>query len=225
MDPRQDVMNEKLSALMDNELDELETRRLLAALRSDTAARAAWGRYHLIRAALRREPVAPAGDIAGAVAARVAALPAPAGRRPLARLAGQLALAASVAAVVLVGAREWLGGVSPPAPVVAQRETPVEYLRAQTRWNTNERAIENALNGYLVEHNEFAPSAGVSGMLPYVRVVGYEPATPAGTVEEKPSPRVGGGLEEEGRSGTARPSREIPEAGGRAAAETAAGRK
>jgi sigma-E factor negative regulatory protein RseA len=222
-------MNDKLSALMDNELDEIETRRLWAALPADAAARAAWGRYHLIRAALRREPVTPAADIAEAVAARVAALPAPAGRRPLARLAGQLALAASVAAVVLVGAREWLGGVSPPAPVAAQRETPVEYLRAQTRWNTNERAIESALNGYLVEHNEFAPSAGVSGMLPYVRVVGYEPAVSGDTAEGAPSPRVGDGVREgEGRSGPSRPSRgaaPFPEDGGNAPAGTAAGRK
>ncbi len=186
------MTNEKLSALMDNELDELETRRLLAALGADAGARAAWGRYHLIRAALRREAV-PAGDVAGAVAARIATLPAPGSRRAWARHAGQLALAASVAAVVLVGARWWLGGASSPAPAVAQREAPVEYLRAQTRWDTNERAVESALNGYLVEHNEFAPAAGVSGMLPYVRVVGYDSiATAAGRADEKQSPRPAG---------------------------------
>ena len=47
-------MNEKLSAFMDNELDELETRRLLATLAEDEALRAAWGRYHLAGAVLRR---------------------------------------------------------------------------------------------------------------------------------------------------------------------------
>jgi len=52
-------MKEKLSALVDNELDELETRRLLTALAADEALRATWGRYHLIGAMLRRESVTP----------------------------------------------------------------------------------------------------------------------------------------------------------------------
>src|SRR3989338_5276656 len=98
-------MKEKLSALVDNELDKLETRRLLTALAADEALRATWGRYHLIGATLRRESITP-----GEVAARVAARPGKSSvaRPPLARIAGQLALAASVATVALVGAQWWL---------------------------------------------------------------------------------------------------------------------
>jgi sigma-E factor negative regulatory protein RseA len=171
-------MNEKLSALMDNELDEIETRRLLAALGEDAAARAAWERYHAIRAVLRREPL-PAGgrDIARRVRERLAGQPGPGrGRAPLARLAGQIALAASVAGIAILGARLWLGDANEPAPPTAKNDAAhAEYLRASTtRWNTQERDVENTLNAYLVEHNEFAPAAGVSGMLPYVRVVGYD---------------------------------------------------
>ena len=42
------------------------------------------------------------------------------------------------------------------------------------RWDTREPEAESALNAYLVEHNEFAPTSGMNGMLPYVRVVGYD---------------------------------------------------
>ncbi len=169
-------MNEKLSAYMDNELDELETRRLLAALAGDEALRAAWGRYHLAGAVLRREPLAPA-DVAARVAAqlRTQTRPRPAWQ-PLVRLTGQLALAASVAAIAIVGAQWWLKPAGePPATVAQNAAPPVEYLRARgSRWDTNQREKENTLNAYLVEHNEFALTSGVSGMLPYVRVVGYD---------------------------------------------------
>jgi sigma-E factor negative regulatory protein RseA len=182
-------MNEKLSALMDNELDELETRRLLAALGEDAGARAAWERYHAIRAVLRREALPASGcDTARRVRGRLAELPGPGrGRLPLARLAGQLALAASVAAVAILGARLWLGGADEPAPLTAQNDAaPVEYLRAgATRWDTPEREVESALNVYLVEHNEFAPAAGVSGMLPYGRVVGYD-SSPRTIADNRP---------------------------------------
>ncbi len=171
-------MNEKLSALMDDELDELETRRLLAALGEDAGAHATWGRYHAIRAVLRREALPAEGrDIARRVRERLVDQPGPGrGRLPLARLAGQLALAASVAGVAILGARLWLGSASEPVTPTAKNDAaPAEYLRASTtRWDTKERDVENTLNAYLVEHNEFAPAAGVSGMLPYVRVVGYD---------------------------------------------------
>lgn len=169
-------MNEKLSAFMDNELDELDTRRLLAALAEDAALRAAWERYHLVGAVLRREPLAPA-DVATRVAAQLRAQPVPRRAwRPLARLAGQLAVAASVAAIAIVGAQWWLNpGGEPPLTTAQNAAPPVEYLRARgSRWDTNQREVENTLNAYLVEHNEFALTSGVSGMLPYVRVVGYD---------------------------------------------------
>ena len=169
-------MNERLSAFMDNELDELEMRRLLATLAEDEALRAAWGRYHLSGAVLRREPLAPA-DVAAHVAAQLRAQTRPRHAwQPLARLTGQLALAASVAAIAIVGAQWWLKPAGePPATVAQNAAPPVEYLRTRgSRWDTNQREVENTLNAYLVEHNEFALTSGVSGMLPYVRVVGYD---------------------------------------------------
>src|SRR3990172_2764439 len=49
------TMKEHLSALMDNELDELSERRLHTQLASDADLRQSWERYHLARAALRGE--------------------------------------------------------------------------------------------------------------------------------------------------------------------------
>lgn len=46
---------ESLSALMDNEGDELELRRVLKALDGDQDSAESWRRYHLMRSALRRE--------------------------------------------------------------------------------------------------------------------------------------------------------------------------
>jgi hypothetical protein len=37
-----------------------------------------------------------------------------------------------------------------------------------------EPETESTLNAFLVEHNEFASSSGIGGMMPYVRVVGYD---------------------------------------------------
>src|SRR4030067_1475229 len=96
-------MREKLSALVDSELDELNERRVMAALEQAAGLRSTWRRYHLTRAALRGELDEFAGlDVAERVTVRIAAEPADAGvmrRRNTARLGGPLALAASVAGV------------------------------------------------------------------------------------------------------------------------------
>ena len=43
-----EALQESLSALMDNEADELELRRVLAACGEDAEMRAAWSRYQLV---------------------------------------------------------------------------------------------------------------------------------------------------------------------------------
>ena len=192
-------MKEKLSAFVDNELDELETRRLLTTLAADEALRATWGRYHLIGATLRRESITPV-EVAARVAARLGESPSV--TRPLARIAGQLALAASVAAVALVGAQWWLGSQPSPTTTVAQNTMqPVEYLRASgTRWSMNQPEAENTLNAFLVEHNEFAPTSGVGGMFPYVRVVSYDSRDGGRSGLSEPSRGITPSLEGRGRA-------------------------
>ncbi len=50
-----DNLHHSLSALMDNEADELELRRLLNELEEDERLCESWSRYHLVRASIRNE--------------------------------------------------------------------------------------------------------------------------------------------------------------------------
>lgn len=172
-------MNEQLSAFMDNELSEHEEHRLLKALAGDPELRAAWGRYHLVRAVLRNElEVVLAPHAAERLAEAIQNLPGePDGQprrdtpRPALKLAGLLAVAASVTAVSLFG---WQAlhapsqrPSAPPALAVKGTAGNPDAMRAAA----DRREVKAALNLYLVEHNEFAPTSSVSSMMPYVRVV------------------------------------------------------
>lgn len=50
-----DKAHESLSALMDNEAEELELRRILKQMPDDAALEAKWSRYHLVRSVARQE--------------------------------------------------------------------------------------------------------------------------------------------------------------------------
>lgn len=175
-------MRELLSGLVDNELGEFDERRVHKALGEDPSLRAAWGRYHVIRAALRNELGVPASaDLAERVSASLVAEPPSvvARWRPVARTVGGLAVAASVAALTIVGIQTYRAPQPGTAVVAAKSATPSERTArvSATRWNTNEPARERMLNSYLVEHQE-ASSGGVGGALPYVRIVGYDAEQP-----------------------------------------------
>lgn len=175
---RDEKLKEKLSALVDNELDELEERRVYAALKGDTALRNTWERYHLMRAALRQdlEFVVPRGA-AERVAQRIAAEPAGAvvfQRNRVVRLAGTLAIAASVAALAIVGV-QWIHQPVPTQQLASNQPETAKIIRSgTTRWDMKEPETESALNAYLIEHDEFSSTSGIGGMLPYVRAVSYD---------------------------------------------------
>jgi sigma-E factor negative regulatory protein RseA len=185
-------VKEQLSALVDNELAGLEERRLLQELERDPQLRAAWQRYHLIRAAMLNElDHVPSAASAERLAARLAAEPPVtvsrfAGRLP--GIVGSLAIAATVAGIAIFGLQTLNQPVAPkPAPLAsakpdaprvasaapAEAVVAVQAVRAASpRWETPEPDEERLLNLYLVQHSEFA-SVGMRGMLPsYVRVVG-----------------------------------------------------
>lgn len=175
-----DEMKQRLSAFVDDELDAPEERRVLAALEKDVDLRRAWERYHLMRSALRRDlGVLVSPEMAEHVAARIAAEPAkivPFRRQKIARFVGTLAIAASVAAIAIAGVQWFNQPTSAPlAPLAAGQPASENILRAGvTRGDGKEPEAENALNAFLVEHNEFASSSGIGGMMPYVRVVGRD---------------------------------------------------
>jgi sigma-E factor negative regulatory protein RseA len=166
-------MNEKLSAFVDNELSEIEERRVFAEINGDPGLRATWGRYHLIRAALRKEldHVAPAG-LCGTVARAIAAEPVQryALARRLGKVVGGLAIAATVATVAILNFPTPLTPSRDTAPVASNRPATAVAARTEARPS----AATHPLNAYLVEHNEFAPTAGMGNMLPYVRSVKHD---------------------------------------------------
>jgi sigma-E factor negative regulatory protein RseA len=178
-------MKEQLSAFIDNELSEFEERRLLAELERDPALRETWDRYHLIRAALRNELDLSAGNQATAsrvsdgIADRDTKKPSSRWARPTVRMAGTVAIAASVAAVTLVGLYTFNRPAGESAQLAGAKPAPNAVPVAAARWNTGKPELDRALNGYLAGHNEVAGGTGVGGVLPYVRVVDHEAARPA----------------------------------------------
>ncbi len=122
---------ERLSALLDGELDGGELDRLLASLDDDDAA--AWERYHLARAALRGGGGAVAPELAAGVRRALEREPPLAPRRParsgwLVRGLARVAIAASVAVAAAVAMQSALD--RGPVPAVAERDAPPAAVAA-----------------------------------------------------------------------------------------------
>ena len=176
-----DEIREQLSALVDDELDEVERPLLLGRLQRDTEHREILGRYQLISEVMRG-----AGQVATlGIADRVkraleqdAALqvdePKSGGLSWLKPIAG-LAVAASVAVVAVLA----VTSVREPAVETAPRVASTQNIAPVTRgseglWERIEPRIDKRMAAYLVNHNEYAASRGVQGVMPYVRIVGHE---------------------------------------------------
>jgi len=221
--------DEHISALMDGELAGSDAHPLITQLQRDTALRGTWGRYHLIRAALRDHlPATLELNVAHKVMAALAAEPtvlAPRGvmlqvrlkrLAPVLKQVSGLAVAATVTAVAILGVQTNGPDVMPTAQIatlnsapalpaaapfgadypqsvasstppfsednmlVATPITPMQpvdrHANSSARWDRSEPALESKLNHYLTNHSEYAVPTDVHGMLPYGRIVGYDPA-------------------------------------------------
>jgi sigma-E factor negative regulatory protein RseA len=176
-------MTEHISALMDAELNEHERARVLKALARDRDLRETWERYHIIRAALNEDlgPVSST-DLGARIAERIGQLPAPELKggvrrwKPAMRWAGNLALAASVAAVAILGVQWFVSSEPPGTPqqAASARLRQADIQRVGLRWDTRQPEVARQLNIYLVEHNEFMPTSGMNGVMSYGRFVSYD---------------------------------------------------
>ena len=103
---------ETLSAMLDDEADELELRRLLKASADNPDLQRAWERYNLAGAVLRGERTAPLSeDFHLQLASRLRDEAAPGQGLPVRasrRLAGRFAIAATVAVAVFIGLQSGL---------------------------------------------------------------------------------------------------------------------
>jgi sigma-E factor negative regulatory protein RseA len=190
-----EALQESLSAVMDNEADELELRRVLNAF-DDVETRGTWARYQVARAVMHKDLLLPRLDIAAAVSAALAdeAVPAKATRGPW-RTLGRLAVAASVTVAVLAGVRLYnqdeIAGVelaqqsAQPALAAPQVKGPAVLagysessdatgpmangvLQGQPGWH------DQRLPGYLRQHAQQAALKGTESALPYARAASLE---------------------------------------------------
>ena len=200
--------NEQISSFVDGELQGPARGRIVHALYGSPELRRRWARYHLIGDAARKiGPVPGADSIAGNVGAALSGESVVSfKRRPWPVPLPGLALAASIAAVAILGIRGLddggaqsppvAGTQSPPVAGASRHEAAAESPLSTDPGSTVSRiasgAVQSAgseavrrpwsdaapdaearLNVYLVNHNEYAGN-GVRGVLPYVRIVGYQ---------------------------------------------------
>jgi sigma-E factor negative regulatory protein RseA len=166
-------MNDKISALMDGELDEKSAAEMIDWLGRDGDALRVWRAYHLISDAMR-DGYPLSDGFAARVAARLSAEPtllAPARLQAEPRKWLVLSAAASVAAVSLVG---WLAFAPQrdAGPQMAQAPAGTPVMRPMVdRKQPVIVPLPSATNDYLLAHQGFSPRASLQGMAPYVRTV------------------------------------------------------
>lgn len=165
---------EKVSALMDGELEDHEAEIQMGRSKTDPTVREAWHTYHLIGDALRGQTELSV-DVLARVSSRLADEPtvlAPVSRRKThapTRIA--LSVAASLCGIAVVG---WLtinnAFVGDPGSA--------EVATSITDKSSAQRAVQlvaapanNQVNDYLLAHQEFSPSTAMQGMVSYVRTV------------------------------------------------------
>ena len=167
-------LRQRVSMLLDGELNARDNPRLIEKIESDEALREAWARYNLIGQAMR----APAGlvvndDFARRVNSAIREEPAilaPRGRSAwgseLRQRAIGFAMAASLAVVAVMVGKSVVdhGGELYANLGSAHAVASVDVKNA-------DNLTDAQFDDYLLTHNETAYLAGSAGMLPYVRSV------------------------------------------------------
>ena len=157
-------MNEKLSALMDGELDQEQARTVIKSLGSDDLSRQHWDLYHVIGEALRGDDTGRAASHQRSTDAIFAALAAePTVLAPLMikrmvekRTRIALAMAASVitiSAIGVVAVQQQNGQVATVQLVQQVAPQPVALSKLAPN------ATEVRVNDYLVVHRQFSNPA------------------------------------------------------------------
>lgn len=163
---------DKISALMDGELDPRDCKREIQRLESDPRLAREWEMYHLIRDAMR-DPFDLSPNFSGKLHARLQQEPtvlAPRRLIPPSITRHALPIAASLAGVAVVA---WLAQSSPvttttPTALVAVPATQQNPAQVPVG------VVHAGIPEYLVAHQEFSPSTAMQGVVSYVRTVSNE---------------------------------------------------
>jgi sigma-E factor negative regulatory protein RseA len=172
-------MKDRLSALMDGELDDRSAAEVIEALGRNREAVETWRIYQLVSDAMRQSQVLSEGftaRVAGRLAAEPAVL-APRALRPQPRRWYALSAAASLAAVALVG---WLAFAPQPELPAEVAAVPAPVAKAQPGLENKPTLVPlpTAANDYLLAHQGFSPRVSLQGMAPYVRTVAEHAVEP-----------------------------------------------
>lgn len=162
---------ERISALMDGELDERDAEREVAQVKNDLELRRRWDEFHLVRDALRGEP-ALSSRFSETFARRLSEEPtvlAPPRAKVRARRFATYAMsaAASVSAAALVA---WVAlGPQPQENLAAKGDALAPRIEPAPQLNSVPN--DGRMNEYLLAHESFSPSTALQGLAPYIRSV------------------------------------------------------
>lgn len=192
-----DQLKTQISGMMDGELDSVAVEQLLR----NRNLRQTWQRYHIISEVIQnRTPVHTDPQFSLRISEIIRnepAILAPLPRRMPTYLkpAAGMAVAASVAALAILGVQQYRGGSLPQeAPAQASLsspqplQTPAAVTAAapvvagvagesvavrQVVTNARYRQVVNnpQISRYILNHNEYQSNAGVHGVTPHVRLV------------------------------------------------------
>lgn len=176
--------NELLSALVDDELQGEELEQALVLIHSDEQLKQQWLSYQRASDILHGHSVGPQNNVlTGLISQRLKDEPSYSLKPQTAKIitfpqqiwkqAASLAVAASIGALAVVGVMNQPDAQLVPYAqlVVAENVQPVTAEQNGKRWTIGEQDIEQRLNTYLVDHNEYT---GASGVFSYARVVSYD---------------------------------------------------
>jgi sigma-E factor negative regulatory protein RseA len=173
-------MKEKLSALIDGELQGNDCQAHLSRLRTDTELRRAWDAYHLIGDALRGHVSV---DFTGRVLARLHEEPtvlAPQRKMTAPKRLAWYAMsaAASVAAVTLVvltASSGWRPEPQLAAGPATRVSGPVSTVAAGSPAAEAKPPVTGAeVENYLLAHQPYSHASAMQGIAPYARTVADE---------------------------------------------------
>ncbi|MFT7235341.1 MAG: sigma-E factor negative regulatory protein RseA [Methylophagaceae bacterium] len=191
--------DELLSALVDGELQDEELDRAIALLSTDHTARERFQRYQLASNVLHGQAIrCQQGDITQQISAAIANEPShsttvvQAAAEPINSVEKSTATVltfperfwkqtVALAVAASFGALAVVGTITQPEYIVAPANTmaavddtsaiTVAIQQPSNRWTVTEQEIEDRLNVYLVDHNEYA---GASDVFSNARVIAYE---------------------------------------------------
>lgn len=166
-------MNERISELLDGELDDAEAQRQIAALKEDDGLRRTWDVYHLIGDAIRGHI---AMDLSAKVASRLRDEPTILAPRPAPHFQQlrKWSFSAAAAGVAAIALASWLA-----RPTAAPQEQIARAPAAATQ-PAPAAPSPSGVENYLLAHQPYSSTSAMQGMAPYVRTISQGQTRDAG---------------------------------------------